>query len=361
MLDRRPHRTITKLHNIEQEEGSCHVPASVPRCAHGSALRFSRVDTNSGLTRDFYACSVSRDRKLCRLFHWVEDWERKSARDATLSKKITDGPSRNKKARFEENLGIETLVDNSSNAQFTFDRESISIINSICRNLLTGSDQNRFLCLGTPSIHRDLMRQGMESVLLDEDKRLGSVSEAVYRFNMFTGEYLDSDPALEDTFSVIICDPPFQPELLPALFNSIQKRFPKSYNSASILFAFPYFFKAKVTECCPRLNTMTDLRLTYSNHYKYKTACRSPVRLFTSSLSLKTILQTAPRGYHLCEPCGEIVSDLNKHCNQCNACTTIAGKNEFKHCEECGKCVKGTAVHCSSCKRCFISSHTCSN
>lgn len=361
MLEKRTHRTSTKLHDLGEEQKSDSVFAPIPRCVHGSALRFSRTDGDTGLTRDFYACSVSRDRKLCKLFYWVEDWDQKLKRGNSMTQLFPDDLSRSKKKRFEDNLGIETLVDNSSNAQFTFDRETISIINSICLHHADKTHSSRFLCIGAPSIHRELLRKGMKSVLLDEDTRLGCVSDAVYRFNMFTGEFLDSNPNLDDTFSVIICDPPFQPELLSALFKSIQKRFPVSFNSALILFAFPYFFKSKVIEACPRLSHMSDLRLTYSNHHKYKTACRSPVRLFISSPSLKAILQTVPSGYHTCDDCDEIVSDHNKHCGDCTTCTTISGKHAYKHCKDCGKCVKGTAVHCSSCKRCFISSHTCNS
>jgi len=352
--------TITKLHlacgkSLDELE-----PIPPPRCSHGEALRFSRIEKKTGECRDFYACSVSRDRKLCRLFYWVEDWHRRARRSSADGETCFTVPTREKKARYDPNLGIDTLVDNSSNAQFTFDRDSISTIVSICKQTNVAASPRKMLCIGTPSIHVELKKQGIDSVLLDVDDRLSSIADSVYRYNMFTGEFLETAPDLADDFSAIVCDPPFHPELFPALFNSLKRTFPNSYDSSLILFACPYFFSEQVTSACPRLGNMTDIRLTYFNHKKYVSGNRSPVRLFTSSASLKSILPTVPRGYHICTHCDEIVSDHNKHCTRCNRCTSIAGKTPFKHCDACQKCVKATAVHCDSCNRCFISSHTCS-
>ena len=353
--------TITKLQTGSTESGADSGYPEPPRCTHGSALRFSRYDKKTGDSRDFYACSVSRDRKLCRLFYWVDDWNRKTNRHTPIPIDAASEPTRQKRTRYDANLGIDTLVDNSSNAQFTFDRQSISTIVALCENSAETASKSRILCVGTPSIHLELTRKGVSSILLDIDERLSSVCGSVYRYNMFTGEFLDSRTSIADDFSAIVCDPPFHPELYPALFDSLKKSFPNSYESSMILFASPYFFQEQISAACPRLENMTDIRLTYSNHKKYVAGNRSPVRLFASCESLRTILTCVPKGYHICESCDDVVSDYNLHCNECKRCTSIAGNTHYKHCRECRKCVKASAVHCDSCNRCFIRSpHTCS-
>jgi hypothetical protein len=359
MLEKITKRKITNLVDSAKTGITSHNTSHAPRCSHGAALRFSRTDKNTGLIRDFYACSVTRDRKLCRMFHWVEDWERKISRPVIVQSSENFDPSREKKTRYDSNLGLDTFVDNSSNAQFTFDRDSISLIVSLCR---ATKPAIRVLCLGTPSIYVELQKQGINSVLLDEDERLAKIANSVYRYNMFTGDFFASNPNLFDDFTVIICDPPFHPELLRALFDSLKRTFPSSYNSALLLFAFPYFFHEQVVSACSRLTTMTDVRLTYSNHKKYTSAKRSPVRLFISEPTLKSLLNDPPKGYRYCAECDEIVSEVNRHCAKCKRCTSIAGNRPYKHCEDCKLCVKESAVHCFKCRKCFISStHTCSN
>ena len=353
--------TITKLQLDSLDTTEVNGHTQVPRCEHGSALRFSRIDKKTGESRDFYACSVSRDRKLCRMFYWIDDWNRRMGR---VGKRVMDDivpsdPTREKKTRFDANLGIDTFVDNSCNAQFTFDRDSISTIVALCKNSITGSSEPTILCIGAPSIHVQLKRQGVNSTLLDIDERLCSITDSVHRYNMFTGEFLGSAPSIPDKFSAIVCDPPFHPELYPALFSSLKKTFPNSYESSLILFASPYFFADQIVASCPRLTNMTDIRLTYSNHKKYVSGNRSPVRLFASCQSLKSLLPSIPKGYHTCESCDDVVSDSNRHCDECGKCTSVAGNSHYKHCKECGKCVKQSAVHCDTCDRCFISSHTC--
>ena len=328
---------------------------SIPRCEHGDALRFSRVDKSSGSAREFYACSANRDRKVCSLFYWVDDWERKLRKadgSGTSQSTLVCPGSRTKKTRGDDTLGIDALVDNSTNAQFLFDQESISVMCQIILESISRSESKRVLCIGTPSIHKELLQSGTPSVLLDEDARLIGVLPNTQRFNVFNGEsYGEALP--EDDFAAIVMDPPFHPELLPALFRTAATSFPKSFKNL-ILFAFPYFNRTQVISACPSVH-MSDVRLTYRNHAKYKTGERSPVRLFTST-KVGHYLKTA-LGYTWCEQCEDLKHSSNKHCEVCNACTTIAGTTPYAHCLKCSSCVKPNASHCDECGKCFISAH----
>jgi len=327
----------------------------VPECVHGPALKFRRVDTKTGDVSEFYSCSASRDRKVCPLFHWAEDWNRKQKRgdlSITASECL-----REKKMRFDDNLGISTLADNSTNAQFTFDDVSINTIIAILTHQIKDITA-AVLCIGTPSIHKALLSAGYASVLLDEDERLSGLLPSCHRFNIYNGNWYSGRPdTVNVDFTAIIMDPPFHPKLLPALFQTVNEHFPRSFASSLILFAFPYFNKQDVESACTRLQ-LSDIRLTYRNHKKYKNGETSPVRLYMTLPPIwKEILI---EGHKFCEACEKIVHSTNFHCETCNACTSIAGKRNFKHCSDCGICVKPDAVHCNKCSRCFISSHTCS-
>jgi hypothetical protein len=328
---------------------------SKPHCEHGEALRFYRTDKSSGIVREFYACSANRDRKVCSLFYWVDDWERKlrKAGESGMNLATPAGSgSRVKKSRDDDSLGVNAFVDNSTNAQFLFDKDSISLISQIILDFTSKSRDRRVLSIGTPSIHKELLNSGVSSVLLDEDARLTEVLPNTQRFNVFNGEcYGFALP--EDDFDVIVIDPPFHPELVPALFRTVAKCFPVSFKGL-ILFAFPYFNSPQVISACPSLH-MSDVRLTYRNHAKYKTAERSPVRLF-SSFKIGNYLRSA-QGYTWCEKCDDLKHSSNKHCEICSACTTIAGPTPYVHCQKCSICVKPNASHCDECGKCFISDH----
>lgn len=328
--------------------------APLPECSHGVALKFTREDKASGKSRDFYACSANRDRKVCSLFHWVEDWERKLKRGNKVV--VLEGlPPREKKSRPDETLGINAFTDNASNAQFLFDKSSIEVIVAPIVAQCAKSPNARALCIGTPSIHRALLKVGIDSVLLDEDERLDTVLPNSQRFNVFNGNtYGKTLP--EDDFAVIAMDPPFHPELLGALFSTVNDKFPKSSKNL-ILFAFPCFFKEKVLAANPALS-MSDVRLTYRNHKKYVSAERSPVRLYSSTvLSAITPSLNESAQYRICADCGDFRHVSNHHCKECGTCTTVAGKQRYVHCKACATCVKPQATHCKECKRCFLSPH----
>ena len=343
--------------NLVLEETIISTDAIVPECSHGRALKFKRIDVKTESAREYYACSANRDRKLCSLFFWVEDWEKKLKTGSAIIK--PEVSRRDKKIKLDDSIEVDTLADNKSNAQFIFDASTISMITSVITTYLSTRPSKRVLCIGAPSIHKALLKDEMDSTLLDEDARLVNTFANTHRFNVYNGSFFHSKMApSSDDYDIIICDPPFQPALLPALFQTIGKLFPKSFESGLFLFAFPYFNVEEVTNACPKL-TMTDIRLTYKNHGKYTNGERSPVRLF-SSHKVRSFMDTLASDQHVhCEKCDEFVSDLNAHCDECNKCTSIAGKIAYKHCQECKKCVKPNAEHCNSCSRCFVTRHKC--
>lgn len=322
-------RTVSKI--AEEDDGQ------VPSCTHGPAIKFNRTRPD-GSTRAFFACAAVRDRKECPLFHWVDDWGR------LLKRRTQVEPAVRRKLTPSAGLGEEFLAnaESGSASQFFFDEKTQS---RICQ-LIGILKPSRILCIGCPSISRNFPG----SVLLDIDDRLPDVK----KFNMFSGHffnYEDEDFVKNEKFDLVICDPPFQPELLKRLNTSIKQFAPEAH----VLLAFPCFNKDAVFEALGA--TMTDLRLGYENHRKYK-GDKSPVRLYTT---LKQADLPLPEDdYVKCEPCGRYVHKLlNKHCSLCNACPTIHGNMLYKHCKTCGKCVKPGLKHCMTCKRCLSEDHQC--
>lgn len=336
-------------------------PKQVPSCSHGPALRFSRDNSKSGESREFYACSVTRDRKVCGLFHWVDEWDRKQRNaDMGVAKSSGAEPAR-KKLKNVPDCVFATNVDNKTNAQFVFDRASIKIVQDIAGEFINKTtNTKRILCLGTPTIHRALLAASMDSTLLDEDSRLVDMFPNTFRFNMFNGSWfnLDTNP-IGDDFSLIICDPPFHPELLSAMKNTLSTIFPRTYEQGGMIMAFPYFFSKTMAEVLPGL-AVSDIRLTYANHPKYKTPERSPVRVYMTRGVSGTLGEGIDfAGHEFCKSCDVHVSRLNSHCEKCQKCTTLAGKTPFIHCDICEVCVKPNSAHCFKCNRCFQGAHSC--
>ena len=337
-------KTISKLLPANEDAAT-----TIPICAHGPALKFNRIDKSSGLSREFYACSANRDRKICPLFHWVEDWERKLKRGGKIHDNLADDESRRaKKSKPDEELGVSALVDNESNAQYLFDKSTVQTLLTLIKPVIV--PDRPVLCIGAPLIHAALLRENIDSYLLDEDERLCSIHANTFRFNMFNGTFY-TETLKQDNFCLIVSDPPFHPELLPAMFGTIERLFPVSFAASPIMFAFPYFNIKAVQDAMPRLER-TDIRLTYRNHKKYTSGEQTPVRLFVANMPI------VPAGSHqLCVPCNRVVHKANHHCELCNACTTIAGPVAYIHCKDCKKCVKPKSIHCKICKRCHVGPH----
>jgi hypothetical protein len=327
----------------------------LPKCQHGSALMFERTDTKTGVSRQFYACSVSRDRKVCPLFHWKDDWDRKVSRGSYVDVVVPNGSK--SVDTTPDKAGFAALTDNKANAQYFFSDDSVSIITDLCRAFGRREKMagRPVLCLGTPTIHQSLVSQGVESFLFDDDDRLiQKFAPNSLKFNMFNGNSYGQELTHRSNYSIIVIDPPFQPELIPSLFHTLTETIGVSHDTL-VLMAFPYF-NQKQAQNCSQLK-LTEIRLIYRNHKKFNKLNKSPVRLY-SSLPIREIITLNHPEYRLCSDCDDYVYNDNIHCNKCEKCTGIHGK--YKHCDDCGKCVKERAVHCEECRRCFLNSHKCS-
>jgi hypothetical protein len=101
----------------------------------------------------------------------------------------------------------------------------------------------------------------------------------------------------KETKKVLIIDPPFQPELLKGLAVALKTTFSKIPH---ILLAFPHFGRKAVKE---ELGLeMTEYRMTYENHKKFRNDKKSIVRLFTNN---KEALLLPSERYGVCPHCQE--------------------------------------------------------
>ncbi|PIO60249.1 hypothetical protein TELCIR_18259 [Teladorsagia circumcincta] len=93
-------------------------------------------------------------------------------------------------------------------------------------------------------------------------------------------------------------------------------------------------------------------RVTYDNHKVFAKASKTTVRCFTN-LKPDVFDLSKVEGYKFCEFCERYVSNANKHCFMCSACTSKDG-SPYKHCELCMRCVKKSYRHCKKCERCHL-------
>ncbi|KAI5616357.1 zinc finger CCHC domain-containing protein 4 [Silurus asotus] len=280
-------------------------------------------------------------------------------------------------------LLLRALENKKSNAQYLFADRSCHFL----LDVLSGLRFNKVLCVGTPRLHELIKIRStedktntMKSLLLDIDFRYSqfhSQSEFCH-YNMFNHHFFDGKEAA-DVFQhflteeagnkvVMVADPPFGGlvKLLGHTFSKISQTWRDLQGTASgepempMVWIFPYFFEPRILDCFPSF-TMLDYQVDYDNHPLYKLGStgrkQSPVRLFTN-ICPKNIVLPQEEGYKLCSICERYVSAENRHCPDCNACTSKNGR-PWRHCAECGKCVKPSWRHCSTCGRCVLPDHRC--
>ncbi|ESO02720.1 hypothetical protein HELRODRAFT_185018 [Helobdella robusta] len=418
--------------------------ASAPKCPHGPTILFERFAKRGG-HKKFFACSANRNRKLCNFYQLVErDGVAAKCRAATASANVVEDIDRvqdakkyrNRWSKFVkqaanmrtfcrtcatpilENLNvghddgndddehmnhnimigvtnsqlkrptnlIDPLVDNHSNAQYMFSKETKDfLIHSIIDQKF-----NHVLCIGAPSIHEELLVMGKQmsgekddgcvinSYLLDLDERIIKMSPSSSHYNMFNHyfftpsskseylKFLKSARDLDESGSnvIILIDPPFGGfiELILFTLATVAKEFygkDSKRELCTILF-HPYFMEEKI--CSKTSFNMSDYTVTYENHKKLRKRelksndddvdDKSVVRMFTN-IPLSSIILPAHLGYQYCESCKKYVSQHNKHCSSCQACTTKVGKT-YQHCEKCRRCVKSSWRHCDECGACEL-------
>lgn len=136
----------------------------------------------------------------------------------------------------------------------------------------------------------------------------------------------------------VLVDPPFGVlvEPLQRTLSSLQALFRQQNRAGELLtvlflpvFAekrLPAFkmldYKVSSRHYCAVHGHSPTIQVTYANHPAYKSAKKTPVRMFTDAADLKQFKLPTEQGYRLCRPCGRFVAAENQHCRQCNACTT---------------------------------------
>eukprot|EP00042_Codosiga_hollandica_P027076 m.132138 g.132138 ORF g.132138 m.132138 type:complete len:481 (-) comp52374_c0_seq10:19-1461(-) len=268
---------------------------------------------------------------------------------------------------------LDPLDANKSNAQYFIGATSMDVIVSVLRQ----SGLRNVVCLGMPRLHELLQSPMAErhpttpngpntfrSFLLDLDDRFHQFygSDQFAHFNMMNGHFFDEDAKAGATSflqnaDVIVCDPPFG-VLLQPLAHTIKTFSELTSKQMRVIFIFPYYLEDKVTEALPVLR-MTDFAIDYDNHSTFKKGGNtkgSPVRAYTNIPS--RLFKLPKPDYRFCTPCDRFVSVRNRHCSDCNACTSKDG-SEYLHCHECGFCVKAGREHCQTCQRCLTNPHEC--
>eukprot|EP00300_Choanocystis_sp_HF-7_P016756 c19525_g1_i2.p1 GENE.c19525_g1_i2~~c19525_g1_i2.p1 ORF type:complete len:261 (+),score=48.99 c19525_g1_i2:99-785(+) len=207
-------------------------------CDHGTMILFERFSAKeSGSSRKFFACSFSRDRKLCRAFCWAEDVGKKRSKlarhngaksepfspvmctNCSLVVDKSDSAHKDHVTRAltgEERAApsriLRPLDVDKQNAQYLFTPSHISYLVDVLVTL----GVRRVACVGTPSIHEAILQRGatppvrskqrkskgskkdvplehagasdttLTSLLLDMDDRYRSFFPTTFsRFNMF--------------------------------------------------------------------------------------------------------------------------------------------------------------------------------
>ena len=377
-----------------------------PFCSHGPTILFERFFKDKE-PRKFFACSACRNRKECTFFQWYDE-------KVTAGKKLIQQETKKKifkKRKKEIQILVEDdywcfdcacgyLADNEdkhnthttkvlskkeiqfptqflnpseskkAKAQYYFDDETCQFFLTTIKRL----QYKNVICLGTPRLFEHLYGiDGMSVILLDIDTRF----EYFYSpkdflvYNMYTHFFFDkgSRKKIFETFvskclpeeTLIILDPPFG-----GLLNVLEKTISKIWNlfgveSIPTMMVFPYFLENHVGQNLQSL-LMHDYKVSYSNHPTYHNADKqvrgSPVRIYTNISGEK--LSLPKEDYRFCKTCQRYVYKANRHCKECNACTSKDGRT-YVHCIECKKCVKPGDVHCSSCESCKPLKHVCGN
>ncbi|XP_044758555.1 rRNA N6-adenosine-methyltransferase ZCCHC4 [Coccinella septempunctata] len=393
-------------------------PSTHPSCVHGPTLLFSReID---GHKRFYYACSACRDRKKCSFFVWKDELEKyvnkkinkqivehqKSINHRSLFLKL------NKVKAVPENQRIycntcETLdivdashkdhdiksgvtdyelehpsefltplEDSKKEAQYLFSKKCVKSIIEMLEHL----GKKNIICIGTPRIFEYInsdISLGMNAILLEFDSRYHSFFGPLQFswFNLFNNHFFKEEgravfkdflKSTNVSDTILITDPPFGGRVEPiadtlSKLNDEFKRVHKTDQDLPMFWIFPYFMEPYILNWMEDFS-MLDYKVDYENHplfQKGKGARKfgSPVRIFTN-LEPSSITLPVEEGYKYCSICEKWVSEENKHCDDCGACTSKDGRT-YNHCIICEKCVKPTWKHCKNCNKCTNETHKC--
>ncbi|TTA26186.1 Zinc finger CCHC domain-containing protein 4 [Bagarius yarrelli] len=165
---------------------------------------------------------------------------------------------------------------------------------------------------------------------------------------------------------VMVADPPF---------GGLVKLLDGSVSEMPMVWIFPYFFffEPRIRDCFPAV-TMLDYQVMTN------IICQNRENILRWNYGITSYVR-------FCSICERYVSAENRHCPDCNACTSKVrtvlegfsillyfktqddesepcpffpqNGRRWRHCAECGKCVKPSWRHCSSCGRCVLPDHRC--
>ncbi|XP_058457703.1 rRNA N6-adenosine-methyltransferase ZCCHC4 isoform X2 [Malaya genurostris] len=378
-----------------------------PICEHGPTVLFRLPSINGSHSKQFFACSASRDGSCT--FRINQGSSKKNThsnksneryvmiRNTPVSRKVfcikcqelvveseiknhVNHPFLNKlteKMLKEPTRILSPLSVDKSEAQYFFTGSTLLCIYGIFKQLKI----TKVVCLGAPRLHEYLVtKTKIVSLLLDIDNRFRWFynDTRFLQYNMFNNYFYDGTSAQNVLIqflkivgsSDIICifaDPPFgcRSELLAQTIRQLNELYNQtnSYiqNILPVFWVYPYFMEIYIRKEIPSME-MSDYRINYTNHKTYNNNKKhlkngSPVRLFTNvALDLFSLPKS---NYQFCSKCHKWVSRSNRHCVICNNCTS---KNNvtYRHCLKCNWCVKPNYQHCDKCGRCSqVQGHIC--
>lgn len=396
---------------------------SAPHCAHGPTLLFERFVKGKKSSKCYYACSATRDRKLCGFYRLVDDKHvgQKSKIDIKEDDRTSfpyshdECTERLKKMRslksrdrhlcrtcglllisdeIDDHRGhqiqtaiedcqlqtpttlLEPLINNQTNAQFLFTDKTVKFL----KDLIQRMQFKRVLCIGTPRLFESILQDHRSQIipkclLLDIDRRFEQFydGQQFCRYNMFNHHFFggpDSynvyirflqDPLFSPDDLLIVMDPPFGGlvQLIALTLKRINQEVSnvQSRDSERIpntVWLFPYYMETRILKALPTFS-MLDYKVEYKNsvHLRRKEDKNAAtVRVFTN-LDPSTVVLPSNEGYSFCSKCKRYVNAENKHCTNCDSCTTKVGST-YRHCSVCNRCVKPSWQHCERCNSCEI-------
>ncbi|VDO82545.1 unnamed protein product [Heligmosomoides polygyrus] len=199
----------------------------------------------------------------------------------------------------------------SGEAQFFFSDEALGVL----QGAVERSNVDGVLCLGAPRVG-----SAVNVANFFPAKQFAQYSMLVDHF------YDESSPKRLDSFLaecenlLLVCDPPFGAFLDP-LMRSIEALKQRHKESRLVFFASSVHSLSNRSWYREKDYWMCDYRVTYANHKVFAKASKTTVRCFTN-LKPEVFNLSDVNGYKFCEFCERYVSNNNKHCFMCSACTS---------------------------------------
>lgn len=118
------------------------------------------------------------------------------------------------------------IDENHQREQYFWDKETVSKM----ADFVQGTSNNP-CCLCCPMLGKELVNRGVSVTILDIDERFSDL-KGFQKFDVYRPHWID------DTFDLIICDPPFWTVKLSQLFSAIKSLANHNYKQ-SLLVSYP--------------------------------------------------------------------------------------------------------------------------